>query len=147
MDFHVLSSKEGIYVKYFPLIVKMHIESVKNEVATKNPNVLCDMELILGRPFIMPLFECVHTLIKFSQVKGVFVYNFMDVIKMAQHELFKLYYNPFTKYENPTFYEFNHSILTLTNGTFSMNWFFYCNGGNEFMYLAFSFDVPYLLNQ
>jgi hypothetical protein len=84
---------------------------------------------------------------KNSQVKGMFVYNFMDVIKMAQHELFKLYYNPFTKYENPTFYEFNQSILTLTNGTFSMSWFFYCNGGNEFMYLAFSFDVPYLLNQ
>jgi hypothetical protein len=38
-------------------------------------------------------------LIKFAQ-GIVFVQNFVYAIKLAQQELFKLYYDPFTKYKN-----------------------------------------------
>jgi hypothetical protein len=33
-------------------------------------------------------------LIKFTQVKDVFVYNFVDIVKMAHQKLFKLYVIP-----------------------------------------------------
>jgi hypothetical protein len=53
-----------IYYEYQPFIMKMHVESPKNDTSKKNLNVLCDMELILGLPCLLPLFECVHKLIK-----------------------------------------------------------------------------------
>jgi hypothetical protein len=45
----------------------MHVKSPKNDIANKNLNVLCDVELILGLPCLLPLFECVHKLIKIVQ--------------------------------------------------------------------------------
>jgi hypothetical protein len=59
-------------------------------------------------------------LIKFAQHKDVFIYNFMDIFKPTQQDLFKFYYDPFTKYEDPTFDDFNY-LLTLSNDTFPMN--------------------------
>jgi hypothetical protein len=44
----------------------MHIKSPKSDIANKNLNVLCDMELILGLPCLLPLFKCVHKLIKIA---------------------------------------------------------------------------------
>ncbi len=66
--------------EYHHLIVKRHVEFTKNEVALKNSNSLCDVELILGLFCILHLFKCVHMLIKFAQCKDMFVYNFVNVI-------------------------------------------------------------------
>jgi hypothetical protein len=55
-----------MYVKYHLLIVKMHVESSKNEVVSKNLHVLCDVELIIGFHFIRPMLKCVHALIKIA---------------------------------------------------------------------------------
>jgi hypothetical protein len=42
----------------------MHVESQQNDVIGKNLNSLCDVEVILKLPYIFPLFECVHALVK-----------------------------------------------------------------------------------
>ncbi len=68
----------------------------------------------------------------------MFIYNFVDIIRLAQQKLFKLYYDPFTKCDNPTFDDFN-SLFILSNDTFPMNWFFDLNGGEEKMYFSFLF--------
>jgi len=73
-----------VHAKYYTLIVKIHLRSTKTEIALKTLNALCDVEFILGLPCILPSFKCVHTLIKFTQGKGVFIYNFVDTIKLAQ---------------------------------------------------------------
>ncbi len=65
MDFHVFFSK-NVYVEYHLLIVKRHTKFAKNEVVLKNLNSLCNVELILGLPYILPLLKCVHMLIKFT---------------------------------------------------------------------------------
>jgi hypothetical protein len=70
----------------FPLIVEIHVEFTKSEIALKKLNSLCDVEFILGLPCIMPLLECVHMLIKFTQVRDVFVYNFVDIVEMAHQK-------------------------------------------------------------
>jgi hypothetical protein len=80
-----------IYFEYQPLIVKIHIERPKNDTASKNLNVLCDMELILGLPCLLPLFECIHKLIKIAQRRDVFVCDLVEVVELAQLELYKLY--------------------------------------------------------
>jgi hypothetical protein len=56
-----------VYVKYYTSITKMHTKSLKSEVDLKNLNALCNVEFILGLPCILPLLECVHTLIKVAQ--------------------------------------------------------------------------------
>ncbi len=68
----------------------------------------------------------------------MFVYNFVDIIKLAQQKLFKLYYDPFIKYDNPTFDDFKFFFI-LSNDTFFMNWLFDLNVGEEKMYFAFLF--------
>ncbi len=72
-----------IYSKYRPLIVKMNAKSPKNNTASKNLSALCDMELILGLPCLLPLFECVHKLIKIAQGQDVFVCDLVEAIKLA----------------------------------------------------------------
>jgi hypothetical protein len=63
----MLSPLKIIYFEYRPFIVKMHAESPKNDIASKNLSVLCDVELILGFPCLLPSLECVHKFIKIVQ--------------------------------------------------------------------------------
>ncbi len=70
----------------------------------------------------------------------------MEVVKLAQLELYMLYCHSFTKFEDATFDDFN-AIGNLTNETRSMQWFFDLNGGEDAQYLAFFFlwtQLPYL---
>jgi hypothetical protein len=46
------------FAEYRPLIVKMHVKSSKSDATLKNLNSLCDVELILGLPCILPMLEC-----------------------------------------------------------------------------------------
>ncbi len=70
MDFHVIFNKASIQ-RIPPLVVmKMHIDYAKSDVALKNLNALGDIELILGFLCIFLLLEIVHTSIsKFHKVE------------------------------------------------------------------------------
>ncbi len=128
-----------IYFEYQPLIVKMHVKSPINDIASKNLNVLCDVELILGLPCLLPLLKCVHKLIKIAQDYDVFVCDIVEVVKLAQLELYGMYCYSFTKFEDVDFDDFN-AIGNLTNATMSMRWFFDLNGRKDAKYLAFIFS-------
>jgi hypothetical protein len=100
---------------------------------------MCDVKLILGLPCILPSLECVHMLIKITQGKDVFVCDFVNLsIKLVQHKFSKLYYNPCTRFDDPSLDDFN-IIKTLINDTLFMSWFSNFNCGNDAMYLAFLF--------
>jgi hypothetical protein len=94
------------------------------------------VEVILRLPSILLFLECVDAMIKVTQNRNVFVYNFVEVVKVAQQERYKFYCDPYTKFEDLAFDDFN-TIRTLTNSNLPMEWFFDLNGGND--YLAFSF--------
>jgi hypothetical protein len=72
-----------IYSKFQPLIMKMHVESLMNDTTRKNLSALYDMEFLLGLPCLLPLFECVHKLIKIAQGQDVFVCDLVEAIKLA----------------------------------------------------------------
>jgi hypothetical protein len=44
--------------------MKMHIENANTDATTKNLVSLCNVEFILRFPCIIPLLDCMHTLIK-----------------------------------------------------------------------------------
>jgi hypothetical protein len=136
MDLHVFPNKTC--VEYHLLIVKLNSKSSKNDQALKNLNAMCDVELILGLTCILPLLQCVHMFIKIVQAKDVFVCDFAESIKQMQQELYRLYYDPYTKFDDPTFDDFN-VIETFTNDVLPMSWFSNINGLENTMYLAFSF--------
>jgi hypothetical protein len=67
----------------------------------------------------------------------VFMCDFVESIKLTQQELYWLYCNPYAKYEDSAFDEFN-SIQALTNHTLPLSCFSYLDGGEDVIYLAFS---------
>jgi hypothetical protein len=46
-----------------------------------------DLELILGLLCILPMLEVVHTLINFIQKWNVFIFKFLDVMKLIEAKL------------------------------------------------------------
>jgi hypothetical protein len=79
------------------------LKSPNNDTTNKNLNALCDVELILGLPCLLPLFECVHKFIKIVQGQDVFVCNLVEGAKLAQLELYRLYCHYFTKFKDVAF--------------------------------------------
>jgi hypothetical protein len=61
----MLSPLEWLLVKYKSMVVKMHMDAPKSKSAWDNLDLLCDLELVLGLPCILPMLEVVHTLIKY----------------------------------------------------------------------------------
>jgi hypothetical protein len=61
-----------------------------------------------------------HTLIKLAQSHDVFVSGFINVVKVCQLELYHLYFDPYTKFYDPTFDEFK-VFESFTNKNLPMN--------------------------
>jgi hypothetical protein len=59
-------------LKHKSLIVKMHLDSTNKQGC---PNLLCDLELIIGLPCFLPMLEVVHILIKFVQHWNMFIFE------------------------------------------------------------------------
>jgi hypothetical protein len=65
-----------------------------------NIEFFCDIHTLLALYYLLPLLECINALMKFSQRRDVFISNFIVVTKFCQVDLFMMYINPMTKYQN-----------------------------------------------
>jgi hypothetical protein len=130
------SATEQVCVEYCFLIIKLNSKSSKNDQTLRNLNAMCDVELILGLTCIFPLLQCVHMFIKIVQGRDVFVCDFAKSIKQAQQELYRLYCDPYIKFDDLTINDFN-VIEMFTNDVLPMSWFSNLNGLEDTMYLAF----------
>jgi hypothetical protein len=88
-------------------MLEYHIE---NEVARSNLQKLLDLELIFGLHCILPLLELVHTLIKYTQGKDVYICDFVEAIKMCRTKLYELYIDLKCKFKDEVFNVF-HILL------------------------------------
>ncbi len=68
----------------------------------------------------------------------MFLCIFVESVKLTQHEFYKLYYDPYICFNDIAFDDFN-AIETLTNDVFPISQFSNLNGGEDVVYLAFSF--------
>ncbi len=75
--------------QYRPLIAKMHDDVLRKNITIEKLSLLCDLELIYGLHGILPLLDCIYILIKFAQFRNVFVYDFIDVMKICQLEFYQ----------------------------------------------------------
>jgi hypothetical protein len=54
----------------------------------------------------MPIWEVVHSFIKYAQRRDVFIMGFLHVIHLAKVELFCFYTDPFSNFDDPLFNDF-----------------------------------------
>ncbi len=99
---------------------KMHDDAMKNITAIENLSLLCDLELIFGLYAILSLLDCMHILIKFAQSCNLFVCDFIDVMKIYQLELYRLYSDPYNKLYDFAFDELK-ALETFTNKNLPMS--------------------------
>jgi hypothetical protein len=68
-------------------------------------------ELIFYLSCLLSILEVVHNLIKFAQHQDVFIIEFVDVVKLVEVELFKLYIDPYSCFKDSTFDAFNAQLF------------------------------------
>jgi hypothetical protein len=62
----MLSPLKRLLIKYKSLVLKMYMDALKRKPTLDNLDLLCDLELVLGLPCILPMLEIVHTSIKYA---------------------------------------------------------------------------------
>jgi hypothetical protein len=79
----MLAPLKWVGKEYQTLIAKMLAKSGSMEATKGNHLVnLCDVNTMLGLPCVLPILEHVNTLMKFAQVRDVFMGNYIVIIKI-----------------------------------------------------------------
>ncbi len=63
-----------VFVKYKTLVVKMNDDLHAIEVTKNIFEILCDVKVVMGFTYIMPMLEVMHELINFAQHHDTFVW-------------------------------------------------------------------------
>ncbi len=96
--------------KYKMLIAKMVIDIGLVEPTKANLN-LCDIDMILGLWYVLPMIKSINVLMKFVQSKDVVVYDYIIVIKICQVDLYKTYGYSNTSFQVTNFPKFIDSVI------------------------------------
>jgi len=81
-------------VEYKTLIVKLWQNNVSIVQVKFKLDFLCDLHILMGLSYFMPLLEAVNVLIKFAQGGDVFICDFVTFIKICQTKFYMVYSNP-----------------------------------------------------
>jgi hypothetical protein len=55
------------------LVANMCMDAPKNKPLWENLDLLCEFQLVLGLPCILPMLEVVHTLITFAKKRCIYL--------------------------------------------------------------------------
>jgi hypothetical protein len=86
--------------------VKIHFDYDKFKSTHETLELLCDLELILGLPCFMPMLKVVQTFIKYVQHRYIFIIMTVDAMNLFEVELFHLYIDPISSFDDPVFDDF-----------------------------------------
>jgi hypothetical protein len=67
---------------------------------------MCDLQILLGFAYILPLLKSMHVLIKFAKMKDVFVCDLVAAIKVCQGDLYNMYLEKSFNFTANTFWAF-----------------------------------------
>ncbi len=90
----MLEPLKSVMAKYKTLIVKMSKDSVLVVKVRFILNLFRDLHMLLGLFCLLPLLEAINALIKFAQGRDIFIYDFVEVVKIYQAKLYMMYSNP-----------------------------------------------------
>jgi hypothetical protein len=70
--------------------MKMTFDAPINDKAKENFDLLYDVQIWLGFVAISPLLQSIHSLIKFSSMWDIFIYDFMATTEVCYREIYEL---------------------------------------------------------
>lgn len=109
------SPTQQIMAEYKPLLVKFGVDMTPGlghktiAGAADNFDRFVDIEVLLSLALFIPLVNTVHSLIKLSQARDIFVCDFMQAIKLCQSDLARLFIDrdsTYSKADLPVYNEF-----------------------------------------
>ena len=122
----LLEPLRRVLSEYKTLVVKMCEDSAVKEPALtqkqqaskesvrQNLDMLCDVGMLLVLLCLMPLLDCVNSLMKFAQSSDVFVSDFVAAVKIYQAYVFMMYVDPTTSFTTRKRSNFNKTLLFRT---------------------------------
>jgi hypothetical protein len=123
----VVKMCEDLVVKEPALTPK---QQTSKEFARRNLDMLCDISTLLALPCLMPLLDCVNSLMKFAQSSDLFISDFVATVKICQADLFMMYVDPTTSFQKLHFQQFC-DIVEDYSYTITQEWVTDLNDGCE----------------
>jgi hypothetical protein len=71
-----------VFEAYQPLLMKMVIDSTTMVLAASNLDKFCDVQMMFGLTWLLPMLIVVHSSIKFAQLHNVFVCDFIAIVSL-----------------------------------------------------------------
>jgi hypothetical protein len=115
----------------------MVLDNHINQQAKQIYEQLCDLQILLGLAYILPLLESMHALIKFAHMWDVFVCNLVVAIKVYQNDLYNMYLEQSSNFFANTYWAFK-SLLECRHEDIHMKWILDLNFGLQ--HLAFDIN-------
>ncbi len=94
------------------------------------------METLLGLNAVMSLLKAIHSLIKFAQLKDVFVYDFIAIMKICKGDVYHMFYDSQFSFEGDVFINFK-ALINTTHDNINLCWI--TNMDTSIDHLAFEF--------
>lgn len=116
-----------ILSEYRTLLMKMGVDMTAapghkpNATATDNFDQHADIELLLSLALFIPLVNAVHSLIKLSQARDVFICDFLQAVKLCQSELARMFIDGTTTYNKSDFKTYSE-LVSLSCADIPLQW-------------------------
>jgi hypothetical protein len=117
----MLKPTKRVMSEYRTLVVKMAFDSINNNSAKVNFELLCDIEVLYGLAILLPMLEEVNNLMKLAQARDIFVVDYMAAIKLCQADLYSHFADPYTTFKSDIFYSFK-SLVDSWHDLLIMRW-------------------------
>jgi hypothetical protein len=122
----MFSLVKRVLSKYCTNIMKMALNAVIITFAKSNLCLLIDVEMLLGLNVVMPLLEVVHSLIKFAQLRDVFVCDFIVAVNICEGDVYRMYCDIHSSFQGDVFMNFQ-ALIYYAHESINLRWITYMN--------------------
>jgi len=133
----MLSPIERLKVGYKALLVKMVLDNHINQQAKQIYEHLCDLQILLGLAYILPLLESMHALIKFAHMRMSLCATLWLLSRFVKMIRITLYLEQSSNFFANTYWAFK-SLLECRHEDIHMKWILDLNFGLQ--HLAFDIN-------
>jgi len=132
----MISLIERVLFEYCTLLMKVALNAPIIPFAKSNLSLLTNMETLLGLNVVMLMLKAIHSLIKFTQLRDVFVYDFIIVMKICEGDVYHMFCDKQFSFEDNVF---NNFIAFINIGYESISLCWITNLNTKIDHLAFEF--------
>jgi hypothetical protein len=101
--------------------MKMALDAATTPPTQSNLSLFTDVETLLGLNAMMSLLKAIHSLIKFAQLKDVFVYDFIAIVKICEGDVYHMFYDSQFSFEGDVFIIFK-ALINTTHDNINLRW-------------------------